>query len=154
LSLLAARADERFVESLTVAMALAPGVYSRNRMFALFAQAGVGRAKFRAATLRGLVKQLKNAQGITVESEGAEHVLRFQLPALRLSRVAQLTSLELATLRVLAARAGLPCLPPEPEDRALVDATLARLIEGSGSSGEASTAIAKAAADSNAPPAE
>lgn len=154
MTLRAARADERFVESLTVAMALAPGVYSRNRMFALFAQAGVPRAKFRAATLRGLVKQLKNAQGITVESEGAEHVLRFQLPALRMSRVAQLTSLELATLRILAARAGLPCLPPEAEDRALVDATLARLIEGSASTSEASTTIAKAAADSNAPPAE
>ncbi|MBS2016052.1 MAG: hypothetical protein JST00_24440 [Deltaproteobacteria bacterium] len=152
------RADDRFVESLTVAMALAPGVYSRNRMFALFAQPGVQRAKFRAAALRGLVKQLKNAQGITVRSEGGaeaagdvRHVLEFKLPELRLSRVAQLTRLELATLRVLAAQAGLPCLPPEPHDRALVDATLARLIEGAE---PATTTIAQAAAGSVAPPGE
>lgn len=137
--------QERFVESLTVAMALAPGVYSRNRMFHLFAQPGVQRAKFRAATLRGLVKQLKNAQGITVETEGGAHVLKYQLPALRLSRVAQLTPLELATLRILASRAGLACLPPEDADRSLVDGTLARLIEG----GDSTTAIAQAAVDSN-----
>ena len=62
-------ADEARVEALTVAMALAPGVYARNRMFELFANAGVKRAKSRAATLRGIVKHLGRACALTLERE-------------------------------------------------------------------------------------
>ena len=40
--------------ALTVAMAIAPGVYARNRMFAFYKHPGVARARARAATLRGM----------------------------------------------------------------------------------------------------
>lgn len=125
-------AEEERLESLTVAMALAPGVYARNRMFALFANPAVQRAKARAAALRGIVKHLGRATAITLAQDG-EFVLRYEIPTLRLSRVAELSRVELATLRLLAVRAdartdGTPCLAPEAEDRALVETALARLL--------------------------
>jgi hypothetical protein len=120
-------ADEGLLEALTVAMALAPGVYARNRMFALFANPAVQRAKSRAALLRGIVKQLGRACALTLVREG-DFVLRYQIPALRLTRVAELTRVELATLRLMAARAGASCLLPEDEDRALVETALAGLL--------------------------
>lgn len=126
----------RKLEALTVAMAIAPGVYARNRMFDFFNKAGVSRAKSRAATLRGIVRHLGRARAVTVAIDdavvgtpaGAEFVLRYQIPALRLSRVVELSRLELATLRVLAGKAGASCLPPDEADRALVDAALAQLL--------------------------
>ncbi len=138
------RVDEAFVESLTVAMALAPGVYSRNRMYHLFQQPGVQRAKFRAAMLRGLVKQLKSATCIALTDDGNHHVLRYEVPTLSLSRVAQLSRVELATLRVLLDRAAVKVLAVESGDRQLVDTTLARLVEGGGDP----AAIAQAASGS------
>ena len=91
--------DERRLEALTVAMALAPGVYARNRMFSFFASSAVQRAKSRAATLRGIVKHLPRACGITLEREGPlrdtadeiDFVLRYRIPAVRLSRVVELS---------------------------------------------------------------
>lgn len=132
--------DERKIEALTVAMTLAPGVYARNRMFEFFASAGVDRAKSRAATLRGVVKHLGRACALSVESEGiaaagpcaTAFVLRYQIPAMRLTRVVELSSVELATLRVLASRAGATCLPADAADRALVASTLARLLVADG----------------------
>lgn len=125
---------ERHVEALTVAMALAPGVYARNRMFELFTQPGVQRAKMRAAILRGVVPQLARASNVTMSSEGGRGgepvwVLRYAIPELRLHRVVELSGTELAALRMLAAKARVPCLAPESGDRALVDAALARLLE-------------------------
>jgi hypothetical protein len=128
-------ADEGRVEALTVAMALAPGVYARNRMFALFANPAVQRAKSRAATLRGITKQLGRACAVTVEQEAINFVLRYQIPALRLTRVAELSRVELATLRLMAARAGVSCLLSEHEDRLLVETALARLLLAGGDSG-------------------
>lgn len=128
--------DESRIESLTVAMSLAPGVYARNRMFDLFATAGVQRAKARAATLRGVVKHLGRACALTLEREGLvrdkagepDWVLKYQIPAMHLSRVVELSRVELATLRILASRAGVACLPADDEDRALVEKSLARLL--------------------------
>jgi hypothetical protein len=136
-------ADESRVEALTVAMALAPGVYARNRMFALFTNPGVQRAKARAATLRGIAKQLGRACAVTVEQEAINVVLRYQIPALRLTRVAELTRIELATLRLMAARAGVSCLLSDDQDRALVETALARLLLAGGDSGT----LARAAQD-------
>ncbi len=148
-------ADEARVEALTVAMALAPGVYARNRMFELFASVGVQRAKARAATLRGIVKQLGRASALALEREGHDggsgergFVLRYEIPAMSLSRVAELTRIELATLRVLASRAGAPCMGAEDEDRVIVDTALARLLDAGGDTGN----LARAARDSSAPP--
>lgn len=141
-------ADEARVEALTVAMALAPGVYARNRMFELFANVGVQRAKSRAATLRGIVKHLGRASSLTLEGEGLGFVLRYEIPAMSLTRVAELTRVELATLRVLASRSGASCLGAADEDRALVDTALARLLAAGGDTGN----LARAARDSSAPP--
>ena len=135
--------DEPRVEALTVAMALAPGVYARNRMYDLFANAGMQRAKSRAATLRGIVKHLGRAFGLRIEREGPvrdsngeiDFVLRYEVPVMRLSRVVELSRVELATLRILAARAGAPHLAVEHEDRDLVEAALARLLVAGGDTG-------------------
>ena len=124
--------DEARVEALTVAMALAPGVYARNRMFSLFKNPAVQRAKTRAAALRGIAQQLGRACAISLATEGANDgahfVLKYQIPALRLARVAELTRVELATLRVMASRAGASCLPTDDEDRRLVESALAKLL--------------------------
>jgi hypothetical protein len=159
-------ADEARVEALTVAMALAPGVYARNRMYDLFANAGVQRAKSRAATLRGIVKHLGRACALRLERDSRDacvgrdahgepdFVLRYEIPALCLSRVVELTRVELATLRVLAARAGAPCLHPEDDDRVLVDTALARLLLAGGDTGNLARAAQDVATPSSPPPAQ
>lgn len=124
--------DEGRIEALTVAMALAPGVYARNRMFALFKEPAVQRAKSRAATLRGIVKHLGRACAVTLVRENADFVLRYQIPVLRLVRVAELSRVELAALRVMASKAGAPCLHPEEGDKTLVETALARLLAHAG----------------------
>jgi hypothetical protein len=125
---------EKHVEALTVAMAIAPGVYARNRMFDLFTLPGVQRAKTRAGIIRGLIPHLSRATTMTVASErdrGGEpvFVLRYSIAEIRLHRVVELSPTELSALRVLAARANLAAFAPEPSDRAVVDAALARLLE-------------------------
>jgi hypothetical protein len=120
--------DESRVESLTVAMTVAPGVYARNRMFAFFTNPAVQRARSRAALLRGILKHLGRACAVTVEREQLGFAVRYQIPALRLTRVAELSRVELAALRVVAARGGVSCLLPEDDDRALVETALARLL--------------------------
>lgn len=126
--------SEKHVESLTVAMAVAPGVYARNRMYDMFALPGVQRAKTRAAIIRGIVAHLGRATTLTVSSEGGRGgepvwVLRYAIAELRLTRVVELSPTELAALRVLASRANIHVLPAEPNDKTVVDAALARLIE-------------------------
>jgi len=149
-SLALSPAEEARVEALTVAMALAPGVYARNRMFDLFANVGVQRAKSRAATLRGIVRHLGRASSLVLALalEGGGFVLRYEIPVMSLSRVVELSRVELATLRVLASRAGAPCMSADDEDRALVDTSLARLLDAGGDTGN----LARAARNSSAPP--
>ena len=116
-------------EALTVAMAIAPGVYVRNRMFDFFADAAVQRARGRAAMLRGVIAQIGRASLVTLVNEGeASFALRYEIAEMRLVRVVQLTRTELAVLRILASRAGLAALPPDAADRTLVDTALARLM--------------------------
>ena len=141
-------AEEARVEALTVAMALAPGVYTRNRMFDLFANVAVQRAKSRAATLRGIVKHLGRASPLTIDGEGGAFSLRYEIPILSLSRVVELSRCELATLRVLASRAGAPCMNADADDRAIVDTALSRLLDAGGDT----SSLARAARDSSAPP--
>jgi hypothetical protein len=115
-------------------MALAPGVYARNRMFDLFTLPAVQRAKTRAGILRGLVLQLGRATTLTVATEGNRGgepvvVLRYAIAGIRLHRVVELSEAELSALRLLAARANVHVLAPEPNDRTVVDLALARLID-------------------------
>jgi hypothetical protein len=147
--------DERRIEALTVAMALAPGVYTRNRMFDFFAKGAVQRARSRAATVRGIVPHLLRAQTVSIANEGPHtttgepsFVLRYRIPSVRLARVVELSRAELAALRVLAARANVHVLPVADADHAVVDATLARLIH----LGDDTSDLARAARDSAAPP--
>jgi hypothetical protein len=56
-------------------------------------------------------------------------VLRYAIVAVRLKRVVELGAVELAALRLLAERAGIPTLPPEAGDRGLVAQVLERLID-------------------------
>jgi hypothetical protein len=133
-------------------MALAPGVYARNRMFSFFASSAVQRAKSRAATLRGIVKHLGRVGGLTLTLEAGQtsSILRYEIPSVRLSRVVELSRVELATLRLLAARAGAACLPPEDGDRTLIDATLAGLLIAGGDT----NGLVRAAQDVATPPGE
>lgn len=128
-----AQLDESRVEALVLAMAIAPGVYVRNRMFEVFRHPGVRRARTRAALLRGVVRQLGLATDLTVTSvpRGPEpaYVLRYRIASMRMSRVVELSGVELSAVRVLCARAGLACLPAEEADRARVDAVLAHLLD-------------------------
>lgn len=126
--------SEKHVEALSIAMAVAPGVYARNRMFDLFALPGVQRAKTRAAIMRGIVAHLPRATTLTVTREGGRGgepvwVLRYAIAELRLTRVVELSPAELSAVRVLAQRANVHALPVEPNDKTAVDATLARLLE-------------------------
>ena len=129
--------NEKHVEALSVAMAIAPGVYARNRMFDLFNLPGVQRAKTRAAIIRGIVAHLPRATTLSVTSEGPPRdargepvwVLRYTIAELRLTRVVELSPTELSAVRVLAQRANIPTLPAEANDKTVVDATLARLLE-------------------------
>jgi hypothetical protein len=122
-------APEELVQALTAAMAMVPGLYSRNRMFALFADPAVRRARARARTVRGLLRFAGRAD---IELAIAEHDGRvrvaYHLPRLRLSRTVQLGDFELALLRVLAAKGAHPAVLGErPGDRARIDAALALL---------------------------
>ncbi len=122
--------------ALTTAMALAPGVYARNRMFAFFKDPTVRRARDRAALLRGVVRQLTGSHGAAEVLEFARSAersrLRYRVPAIRLERVVELDAQEAACLAYLVARAGSSLLGPTDSpaaaaDRAAVEAALRRL---------------------------
>lgn len=127
---------DREVEALTVAMVVAPGVYVRNRMFDLMSTKAAQRARTRASTVRGILRQLGRATAVTVatETRGAEtmFVLRYAIAQVRLTRVVELTAAELAALRVVAARANIHALPAQAADRELVARSLALLLGDDG----------------------
>jgi hypothetical protein len=124
-------------DALVVGLTLVPGFVSRNRSFALFEDPEVRRARRRSGMLRGIVRQLTGALGqvegvaIVHGSNGTDACeLRYRLPALRIDRRASMTELELACVRYLAGRAGVPGLHATDEDRAGIDAALRRLAAG------------------------
>jgi hypothetical protein len=121
--------------ALTVAMALAPGVYARNKMFSLYKDPKIKAARARAAILRGVVRQLGAAREACdvalARGKGDAVVLRYRVKAVRFARTLELTALEAACLRLLGGRAGIAGLEPAPGDRARVDAALRRLAQGS-----------------------
>jgi hypothetical protein len=118
-------------EALTVAMALVPGLYARNRFFSLFREPEVKRAKTRAAMIRGVVRQLAGAhgaaEGLAFVRHGDLCVLRYRVPSIRLERRVEMTETERACLVYLASRAGVKHVHASAEDRAHVDAALKRL---------------------------
>ncbi len=121
-------------EELVVGMALVPGLWSRNRSFALFRDPDVRRARRRASALRGIVRQLADCEGqvealrIARGPQGCE--LSYGVPGIKMRRRASLSELELACVRYLAQRAGVSALRPSEEDRSGIDAALRRLATG------------------------
>jgi len=121
--------DDPMLDALTAAMAIVPGLYSRNRMFALFVDPVVRRARSRARTVRGLLRFVGRDD---VEVEVGPHAERvrisYRIARLRLSRTVQLSDFELALLRVILGKGERPAILAEhPGDRARVDEALARL---------------------------
>ena len=121
-------------DALLVAMTVVPGLYSRNRMFALYTDPRVRYAKARAVVLRGVVRHLGGAQGETEVVELARGpkggLLRYRIGRMRLERSLELSDLEAACVVYLAGRAGSKAMRPSARDRALIDAALQRLSLG------------------------
>jgi hypothetical protein len=118
--------------ALTVAMAIAPGVYARNQHFALHQRDEVKRAKKRAAFLRGALRHLPRAREVGLRLDGGVVRLHYRVPELRFERSAELTELEGACLRYLARRAGVEAFGADENDadRAAVEGALAHLGQG------------------------
>ncbi len=123
----------QLTSALTVAMAVAPGVYARNQHFALHQRDEVKRAKKRAAFLRGALRHLPRAREVDlrVDANGIVH-LHYRVPELRFERNAELSELEGACLRYLARRAGVEAFGADENDadRAAVERALADLGRG------------------------
>src|SRR5580704_5304632 len=118
-------------EALIVAMALVPGMYARNKLFALHREPEVRRARSRAAMIRGLVRQLAGErgepEGIAFVRQGDGSLLRFRIPSVSFERRVELSEIERACLVFLAARAGVRGVHVTQEERAHIDAALKRL---------------------------
>jgi hypothetical protein len=123
------------VEALTVAMAIAPGVYSRNRFFELFKAPEVRRARSRASVVRGIVQHLSMlhrdgedvASAVSVERNAGRVGFRYCVPALRFERRAELSELETSCVLYLAERASVPGLAPTQAEREGLHGALRRL---------------------------
>jgi hypothetical protein len=121
--------------ALVIAMTVVPGLYSRNRMFALFTDARFRRARKRAVGLRLAVRQLSNPNVRSVALEraaaGSSWRLTYELPTLAYGRRLTLSDAERACVLFLLQRSGAlglaPCLACGDDDRALVERTLAYL---------------------------
>ena len=124
-------------DALVIGMTLVPGLLSRNRYFALFEDPDVRRARRRAGMLLGIVRQLAGAHGhvenvaLARGSVGAWE-LRYRVPSMRVERRTLLTELELACVRYLAGRAGVPGFRATDDDRAGIEAALKWLAAGLG----------------------
>jgi hypothetical protein len=123
-------------DALEVALAVAPGVYSRNQMFAFYKDPRMARARSRARLVRGVAREIGRAAAgghAPVVRELVEHgatvKVVYGIPNLRFTRQVELSRLELATLRYLLQKAGaeVASLACTAEDRALVESTLQRL---------------------------
>jgi hypothetical protein len=121
-------------EALTVAMAVVPGLYSRNKNFAMYGDADVRKARARAALLRGIVRQLSGAHGDVTSlhmARGEERCeLSYAIESIKLDRKVSLTTLEASCLAYLATRAGIAGVAASEHDRAHVDGALKRLAIG------------------------
>lgn len=124
-------------DALTVAMAVAPGVYSRNRFFHLHKDPDMRRARRRAAVLRGIVQHLVALQRegalpanvLGMDRHGGRVKVVYKMPALSFERHAELTELEASCFLYLAERAGLG-LSPSQGERDGLHAALRRLAGG------------------------
>jgi hypothetical protein len=118
-------------DALIVAMCLVPGMYARNRFFAFHREPEVRRAKARAATIRGVVRQLAGergeVEGFAMARHGETTLVRFRLPQASFERRLELSDVERACLLFLATRAGVNGVHMTHEESAHIDAALKRL---------------------------
>jgi len=125
-------------DALTVAMAIAPGVYSRNRFFELFKAPEVRRARSRASLVRGVVQHLSMlhrdgedvGRTLTIERRAGRVVIRYSVPSLRFERVIETSELEAACVAYLAERSGIPGVLPSAADKDELRGALMRLSGG------------------------
>ena len=119
----------RDLEALTAAMATVPLLYSRNRLFTLFDEPIVRRARVRARLVRGLVRFIGRSDAeIDIAASNDRVKIGYRIPRLRLSRSVTLTDFELSLLRTLLAKGPHPAaLVLREDDRTRIDAALARL---------------------------
>ena len=116
--------------ALVMAMAVVPNNYSRNKMFGLFADPRLRRARRRAIALRTAVRQLAGgAECIELTPIATGFRLTYELPRLSYVRRIDLTELEHAAIAFLVERTGSSAIPCRPEDRSIVERTLARLAQ-------------------------
>lgn len=134
-----AREPHLLPETLFVATALAPTVYSRNRMFSLFREPAFGAARKRGQLVRSVarewLKAAKSAGGIetawTERSPGAgtgAWELWYRVSSMHLERRLQLSALERACLLYLLERGKASGVTLTRDERALVERTLAKLV--------------------------
>ena len=121
-------------EPLVIAMMLVPRLLSRNRSFALFENPEVRRARRRATSLRGIVRQLAGAAGamesLRIARAAGRCEISYRVPALKVHRRAVLSDVELACVHYLVGREGVAGLAATEQDRAAIDAALKRLALG------------------------
>ena len=119
----------RDLEALTAAMATVPLLYSRNRLFTLFKEPIVRRARVRARLVRSLVRFIGRTDAEVDLARLDDRVrVGYRIPRLRLSRSVTLTDFEVAILRMLLSKGPHPAsLALADDDRTRVDAALARL---------------------------
>jgi hypothetical protein len=119
-------------DALLCALVLAPSTFSRNRFFSMFERPELRRVRRRATRLRGIMRHLTNGAEITGEIEltDGRRMLRYNVPALGLSRTAALSRLESAMLGFALARSR--GTKADEGDRLLVEDALRRLGEQTG----------------------
>jgi len=126
------------VDALTVAMAIAPGVYSRNRFFDLFKAPELRRARSRALLVRGIVQHLTMLQrdgediasSVAFERHAGRVGVRYTVPSLHFERRTEISELEASCVFFLAERASLPGLAPTAAERDGLHRALLRLAGG------------------------
>lgn len=127
-------ASRDMISALTLAMAIAPGVYSRNKHFSLHQKTEAKTARRRAALVRGIVRHLGKACDLQVSETSDDRVrLSYRVPSLAFERTTELSRVELACVRYLARKSDLET-PEEigaasnaDDDQLVVETMLARL---------------------------
>jgi hypothetical protein len=110
---------------------LAPRLYSRNRFFELFHDADVKVIRTRAATLRGIIRQLAGHESRRAHIVGEQVLwddrvlLRYELPQLGFIRTVALSPLEAALVRYALFRGGV--IGHDPEASRRIEEALAKM---------------------------